>query len=48
VTAAEDAERLRSRLLDARPDYDWAIVAVEGQEYEVYRGRDEAGSVKPA
>lgn len=48
VTTAGDAEELRSRLLDARPDYDWAIVALDGDEYEVYRGRDEAGSVKPA
>jgi hypothetical protein len=48
VTTADDAEVLRSRLLDARPDYDWAIIAVAGEDYEVYRGRDEAGSVKPA
>jgi len=48
VTDAEDADTLRSRLLDARPDYDWAIVAVDVEDYDVYRGRDEAGSVKPA
>jgi hypothetical protein len=48
VTSADDAGELRSRLLEARPDYDWAIVAVDGADYDVYRGRDEAGSVKPA
>jgi hypothetical protein len=48
VTTAGEAEELRSRLLDARPDYDWAIVAIDGEDYDVYRGRDEAGAVKPA
>ena len=30
------AEDLRERLLDAKPDYDWAVIGVDGpEEYEV-------------
>ena len=36
VAWRDAAHELRERLLDAKPDYDWAVIGVDGtEEYEV-------------
>ena len=35
VTWREDASDLRRRLLSLDPEYDWAVIGVDGDDYEV-------------
>ncbi|SNZ04306.1 hypothetical protein SAMN06269185_0517 [Natronoarchaeum philippinense] len=37
VTRQPDARELRRRLSRSDPDYDWAIISVENNDYEVIR-----------
>jgi hypothetical protein len=38
VIDRDDADALRDRLADERPDYDWAVMGVDDTGYEVLRG----------
>jgi hypothetical protein len=35
VTRAEQASTVRERLLSVEPDYDWAVISVEENGYQV-------------
>lgn len=44
VAWREHASGLRRRLLQSDPEYEWAIIAVDGDDYEVERAPPVAGA----